>query len=80
MQGQHVAVPDEQLPPIEVATVWLAGHAAPEPFEVALDDGTPLLQVSGVRRMESRQWSRQDRRSERVSSGTTGLRLTSTGS
>src|ERR1700722_19938999 len=46
MQGEHVAVPDERLPPIEVATVWLAGHAAPEPFEVALDDGTPLLQAS----------------------------------
>jgi hypothetical protein len=46
MQGKHVAVPDEQLPPIEVATVWLAVHAAPEPFEVALDDGTPLLQAS----------------------------------
>ena len=28
------------------AIVWLAGHAAPEPFEVALDDGTPLLQAS----------------------------------
>jgi hypothetical protein len=39
-------VPDEQLPPIEVAAVRLAGHAAPEPFEVALDDGTPLLQAS----------------------------------
>src|ERR1700689_4145131 len=46
MQGEHVAVPDERLPPIEVATVRLAGHAAPEPFEVALDDGTPLLQAS----------------------------------
>jgi hypothetical protein len=46
MQGEHVAVPDEQLPPIEVATVWLAGHAAPEPAEVALDDGTPFLQAS----------------------------------
>src|ERR1700722_6943888 len=46
VQGEHVAVPDERLPPIEVATVRLAAHAAAEPFEVALDDGTPLLQAS----------------------------------
>src|ERR1700729_29993 len=40
-----VAVPDERLPPIEVATVRLAGHTTAEPFEVALDDGAPLLQA-----------------------------------
>jgi hypothetical protein len=45
-QAEHVAVPDERLPPIEVATVRLAGHTTPEPFEVALNDRTPFIQAS----------------------------------
>ena len=44
MQGGHVAASDERLPPVEVAAVRLARHAAAEPLEVALDDGAPLLQ------------------------------------
>src|ERR1700761_7376936 len=39
--------------------------------------GRHSSKLAGVRRMESRQWSRQDRRSERVSSGTTGRQVTS---
>jgi hypothetical protein len=45
VQAEHVAVPDERLPSVEVAAVRLARHAAAEPLKVALDDRTPFLQA-----------------------------------
>lgn len=45
VQPGHIAVLDERLPPVKAAAVRLAGHVTAEPLEVALDDGTPLLQA-----------------------------------
>ena len=45
VQAEHVAMPDERLPTVEVAAVRLARYAAAQPLKIALDDRAPLLQT-----------------------------------
>lgn len=45
VQAEHVAVVGQLAPAVEVAGVRLAGDAAAEPLEVAVDDRAPLLEA-----------------------------------
>jgi hypothetical protein len=81
--GEHPVEPeyvlrlDQRPPPFEIALVRLTGDTPPKTLEIALDGGPPLLQAVPVRRDDRWRCGRQDLRSERVSSGSTGRRTTS---